>query len=298
MKKSKVLRKCMCVGEFSLFVVPILFFLILIELLPFVKGFLYSLTDWDGYATTYNFVGLQNYINALKSGSPFWKYFKLTIRFVVVIVPITNVISIALAAVLSSQKLRTTTFARVSLFTPHVISVTVIAFLWQFMFTTVSGSLADTTGLKFLDLNWFSDPKLAFWSVCIVSIWSSVGFNMIIYIAGLQTVDDSILEAARIDGASTLQQFFRIKLPMIMSSVTVCLFLSLANAFKMFDLPYFLTHGGPGGSTTTIALSVYNEAYSQQRYGVSTTYSILLFIIILIVTLLQTTLTERKEVNR
>lgn len=298
MKKSFSVKRIKEVGEFSLFVIPVLFFLVLIELIPFIKGFAYSLTDWDGFSTTSNFVGLKNYIDALRPGSTFWQYFKLTLRFVLVIVPISNIISITLAAILSSQKLRTTTFARVSLFSPHVISVTVIAFLWQYMFTTISGSFAETLGLEFLDVKWLSDPNLAFWSICIVSIWSGIGFNMIIYIAGLQAIDDNILEAARIDGASTLQQFFKIKLPMLMSSVTVCLFLSLSGAFKMYDLPWFLTQGGPGGYTTTIAISVYKEAYGLKRYGVSTAQAVLLWLIILIITLLQTALTERKEVQQ
>lgn len=295
MKKKRAMRQ---IGEYLIFVLPVFVFLILIELVPFIQGLVYSLTDWNGISTDYNFVGLRNYTESLAPDSTFWNYFGFSLRMMLVNLPICNILAILLANIFNSPRLGTGRFARVVMFSPSVISMTVIAFLWQYMFSTCSDALGDLLGIGFLHVSWLGDPNMAFWSIVIVSVWGGIGFQMLIYTAGLQSIDDNILEASVIDGVSPLQQLIHIKLPMMMSSVTVCVFLSLSGNLKMFDLPYLLTKGGPAQATTTPAIDIFVEAFNRHSYGVATARSMILFVFVLIITTLQVTLTKRQEVQQ
>jgi len=138
---------------------------------------------------------------------------------------------------------------------------------------------------------------MAFISVAIVSVWQAIGFYMVIYIAGLQTVPKDLHEAAMIDGASPVKRFFRVTLPMIMPSVTVCVFYSLSNGLKAFDVIFSLTNGGPGTATTSIALDIYRTAFVVSRFGYGTAKSVMLFILILLLTFFQVRTFKRREVE-
>ncbi|NLD88586.1 MAG: sugar ABC transporter permease [Clostridiales bacterium] len=284
--------------EYCLFVLPVFVFLIAFEFIPFVNGIVYSFTDWNGISQTYNIIGFDNYIEALKPGSAFWSYLLISIRFMLIIVPITNVIALLLANLLNNPKLKSSGFARVVVFSPSVVSAVVIAFLWQYVFSTCFAKLGDIFGLEILHASWLGDPEMAFWSIVLVSVWGGIGFLMVIYLAGLQSIDSSVLEASVIDGASPLQQLIRIKLPLIMGSVTVCVFLSLSGNLRMFDLPFLLTGGGPAEATTTPAINIYVEAFSRHSYGIATARSIVLFVFVLILTMLQVSFTKSKEIQQ
>ena len=146
-------------------------------------------------------------------------------------------------------------------------------------------------------LSWLGDGKLAYVSVLAVSVWQSIGFYLVIYIAGLQTVPRDLIEAALIDGAGPSTRFWRVTLPMLMPSVTVCVFYSLSNALKSFDVIFSLTSGGPGTATTSIALDIYRSAFGDSRFGYGSAKSVLLFALIMVVTLLQLTVFKRREVE-
>lgn len=282
-------------GEYALFVLPTLACLLLVELIPFVNGIFYSLTDWNGISASYRFVGLKNYADSLAPGSDYLSYFGLCVRFMLTIVPLSNILALLLANALCAPQLRMKKFARALLFMPYVLSSVVVVFLWRFVFSNCFDILGQLTGIELLRASWLGEKNLAFWSIVIVSVWSSAGYLCMIYTAGLQTIDESLLEAGVIDGATPRQQFWHIKLPLLMSSITICLFLSISGALNLFELPQLMTQGGPAGATTTPALHIYNMAFSMRKYGLGMAQSIVLFAFILLVTMAQTWITGRRE---
>jgi len=286
-------------GDYMIFVFPTFVFLVFVELIPFINGIGYSFTDWNGISKSFNYVGFENYIESLLPGSNFWQFFWTTIKIVFVTVPAINILAFLFANILNSPAMKSRNIARISIFTPKVISATIIAFLWKFIFSICFSKIGDATGIGLFHISWLGTPINALWAVIIVAVWADIGFYMVIYIAGLQSIDSSYIESSMIDGASPFQQIMRIKLPMVMNSITICIFLTLSNTFRLFDIPYLLTSGGPGNSTTTLAIDIYKQAFgSYHQYGVGTTHSIILFVFLLIVTLLQVNFTKGKEVEQ
>jgi raffinose/stachyose/melibiose transport system permease protein len=149
----------------------------------------------------------------------------------------------------------------------------------------------------FLMLSWLGDPRMAFTSVLVVSVWQSIGFYMVIYIAGLQVIPRDIIEAAMIDGAGGISRFFRITIPLIMPSITVAVFHSVSNSLKTFDVIFSLTSGGPGNSTTPIALDIYKTAFVTSRFGYGTAKSVILFLLILLFTVFQVKFFKKMEIE-
>jgi raffinose/stachyose/melibiose transport system permease protein len=181
---------------------------------------------------------------------------------------------------------------------PNMISTIISAFMWTFVFTQVLPQLAEKTNMLFLDQSWVGDPNYSFISILVVSLWNGVGYMMIIYLAALQGVPHSLKEAAIIDGASAFQTFRKVTVPMITHAITICFFLTLNGAFKVFEIVYGLTGGGPGRSTQVITMNIYEEAFSNNfRYGYASAKSVILFLFILVFTLVQIYVMKRKEVE-
>ena len=186
---------------------------------------------------------------------------------------------------------------RAAFFTPMVISSVTSGYLWNFIVVHLFPMLGKLTGIEGLQKDWMSYPPLAFAAIIIVSVWQMTGYYMLIYLTGLQGVPQEIVEAATIDGAGPVQTFFRVKLPMIRSSVTICLFLSLVGGFKSFDLNYSLTNGGPFGTTQSLSFQIYLDAFKRDAISYASAKAVLFSILIALVAGLQVLLTRRKEVE-
>jgi raffinose/stachyose/melibiose transport system permease protein len=158
-------------------------------------------------------------------------------------------------------------------------------------------SLGKMTGLGLFKLSWLGEPGLAFLSVLAVSVWQSIGFYIVIYIAGLQSVPHELLEAAFMDGAGPFRRFFSITLPLLAPSITVSVFMALTNSIKVFDVILSLTGGGPGGSTYSVAFDIYRDTFQNNTYGYGTAKALILFVAVLIITILQLTYFKRQEVE-
>lgn len=158
-------------------------------------------------------------------------------------------------------------------------------------------SLAASTGWPIFDLSWLGEPKLAFISILLVSIWQSIGFYLVIYIAGLQSIPDDLKEAATVDGAGPVRRFFSITLPLLAPSITISVFMALTNSIKVFDVILSLTGGGPGGTTYSIAYDIYRDTFQNNLYGYGTAKALILFVAVLVVTLIQLTIFKRREVE-
>jgi raffinose/stachyose/melibiose transport system permease protein len=278
------------------FVGPAVFFFIIIVVIPFLMSIYYSFTEWNGVSTTIKWVGFDNFKQIIVGDQDFHKSFWFTTRFSIVMVILTNVVGFALALLLT-QALKTRNVLRTVFFMPNVIGGLLLGFIWQFIFVKGFATIGEITNIGFFQLPWLGDAPTAFWGLIIVSVWQTAGYLMIIYIAGLANVPKDILEAAYLDGATRWQVLRSITVPLIMPSVTVCLFLAISWAFKMYDLNVSLTKGGPFNSTESVALNIYNEAFSNNRYGLGTAKSLIFFVVVAVITVIQVWVTKKREVE-
>jgi raffinose/stachyose/melibiose transport system permease protein len=280
-----------------IFIAPAFILYTTFLVIPMIGGIIYSFTDWNGLNLSYHFVGLKNFIEALKEDTDFVKSILFTFKYAIFIIILQNILALLLAVIIESKRKSKTIF-RTIFFMPNMISMIIGSFVWTFILTMVLPEIAAKTPFKFLDQSWTGDPRISFYSILIVSLWAGVGYMMLIYMAALQGVPQELKEAAIIDGASTFQTFFKVTLPMIMHAITICFFLTLNAGFKVFDVVYALTNGGPGRMTEVMTLNIYNEAFSNNfRFGYASTKSMILFLIILAITLFQLGIMKKREVE-
>lgn len=281
---------------FWIFVLPVLIPFIIFFIIPFAAGSYYSLFKWNGISTTMEFVGLKNYITLFTADPDFFTSLWFTIRYVVLNVISINIFALILAVILD-RKIFARNFLRAAFFMPNVISAIIAGFLWIFIYGQGSQSLLALTGLNIFNSDWLGDSKTVIASMVIVAIWQSAGYVMVIYLAGLQSLDVVLLEAAEIDGASGIKKFFYITLPLIMPSITVNLFMTLSQAFRTFDLNIALTNGGPGKASLSLALDIYKEGFSNNATGYAAAKAIILFLIVFSITMVQIRYTKSREVQ-
>lgn len=275
---------------FPLFVVPTLAAFAVGFIWPFLQGLYLSFCQF----TTVNnarWVGFGNYAEALRDSS-FRDSFWFTVLFVIVVTVLINGIAFAIALALT-RELKGTNIFRTVFFMPNLIGGIVLGYIWQTLFNAVL-------------LKW-NQPLLAlntlagFWGMVILLCWQQIGYMMIIYIAGLQNVPPDLMEAAQIDGATPWQSLLKVKLPMLMPSITICLFLSITNAFKLFDQNLSLTAGDPAHTTEMLALNIYYTFYARAGAvwkGIGQAKAVIFFILVVILALTQLRITRSKEVEQ
>lgn len=282
--------------EFYQFVLPALLFYALFFLIPLVGSIFYSFTDWDGISRNIGFAGIKNYMVVFTSDRQFIATLGSTALFAIISVFLINISALLLALLLDTN-LRLRNVFRGIIFLPNSFSLIIVAFIMQFMFTKVYDGLVLFLQAEWLDVSWFGGKTAAMLAVTIALLWQSVGYYMVLYIAGLQTIDSSIIEAASIDGATGWKRFRSITFPLIMPSVTICLFLTIVNSFKQFELFFQMTGGGPGGATEVISLNIYKEAFVRNNLGYASAKAVILSLIILIVTMVQLRVFKGREVE-
>jgi len=283
-------------GWYALFVLPIIIPFILTVIIPFFEGIGYSFVKWNGMSKTPKvYVGLQNFADALKD-TRFLTSLSRTTLFTVITVVLVNIIAIAFAVWVTSEiKFRNP--GRAMLFMPYLIGGLILGYVWKYVLGQGMTLLAESTGNGSLFFNWLSDPKYAFVAMIVVATWQMAGYMMVIYISGLEAISPDVLEAGKVDGATGWQEFLHIKLPLLMPSITICLFLTLSNCFKIYDVNVSLTGGGPANATEMISLNIYNEIFSQSNFGLGQAKAIVFFFIVAIITFIQVKVTSSKEVE-
>ncbi|NLJ31437.1 MAG: sugar ABC transporter permease [Clostridiales bacterium] len=286
MRKSKT--------RFWLFLSPALAAFGLIVLIPTLMGFWYAFTDWNGISETAKFVGVRNFV-AIFGDQSFLHAFGFTALFALCAVILVNVVGFALA-LLVTQKFPGATALRGVFFMPNLIGGLLLGFTWQFIFTSIFTAIGKVAGWKFME-GWLSTPQTGFGGLLILTVWQLSGYMMIIYIAQLQQIQDSVKEAARIDGAKGGSMLFHITLPLMMPAFTIGLFMTISNSFKMFDQNLALTAGGPYRSTEMLALNIYNSAFAENSLGIAQAKAITFLIVVAAVGITQLMLTKRREVE-
>ena len=273
-----------------IFVLPTLLAFIIGFIVPFAQGLYLSFCKFTTVDNA-KWVGVANYNVILKDAS-FLSSFKFTILFAVVSIILINVIAFGLALLLTKE-LRGTNIFRTVFFMPNLIGGIVLGYIWQILINCIL-SLASK---PLLALN----SSAGYWGLIILMCWQQIGYMMIIYIAGLQNVPSDLVEAAEIDGANTWDVLWKIKLPMVMSSVTICVFLTLTNSFKLFDQNLALTGGDPNHSTEMLALNIYQTFYARAGAlfkGYGQAKAVMFCILVIAISMLQLKLTKSKEVQQ
>lgn len=284
-----------------IFLFPLLFSFAVTVLIPLGLGIVYSFTDWNGIRLT-EVVGFANYTAMFKDPAFVWSVL-LTFLFVIFNMVLINVIGFMLA-LLCTSKMRGINFFRASYFLPNLIGGIVLGYIWQFVFNNVLIQITSKWGMVNSVL---SNTKTAFAAIVVVYIWQYAGYIMLIYVTGLTTVPKDVLEASQIDGANALTTLFRIKIPMIASTITICTFLTLTSAFKQFDVNMALTNGTGSvadfmgayltNGTQMLALNIYNTAITKNSYALGQAKAVLFFLILATVSIIQVRISNSKEVE-
>ncbi|MDR2052123.1 MAG: sugar ABC transporter permease [Treponema sp.] len=250
---------------------------------PFGLSGYYSFTKWDGIARVPQFIGLGNFKTIFSGGSDFGRTLIFTFKYTILFMIISNITALALAMALV-KRFTLANALRGMFFVPYIMSMTIVGFIWRFIFSSGFDTFFAATGWKFFNWSWLGTPNLAFLSVVIVGSWQSLGFYIVLYIAGLEAMPGDVLEASVVDGASGWTRIRRVILPLLAPSIATCMFMSLTNSLKVFDIILALTRGGPAGTTYSVTLGIYRDAFQNNRYGLGAAESLLFFIIVLFLT--------------
>ena len=272
--------------------------------IPFILGVYYSFTDWNTLSPNPNWLGLKNY-TSMFSDISLLHSFIITVIFSAINITCVNVLAFFFS-LLVTGKLKGTNVYRSGFFTPNLIGGLVLGFLWKFIFSQVIPAIGNTIGSeKIADIMFLADPNLALLAIAIVCTWQYAGYIMLIYIAGIQNISSSVIEASCIDGTTYFQRLRYIVFPMLASSFTIAIFLTLINSFKQFDVNVSLTGGGPARffmgqaikGTQLFAMNIYDQAFSYNQSAAAQARAVLFFLILVIVSLIQVYFNKKREVE-
>lgn len=271
----------------------VIFFIVLV--VPFGQGLYLTFTNWDGFEND-AFVGFDNYVKSFQDPT-FWDTLAFTAKFVLVSLVLINVVAFGLA-LLVTAKLRSSNIFRTFFFVPNLIGGVVLGVIWQFIFNTALVSISSKFGWSLFESSWLNETGTAFWALIIVTVWQSSGYMMIIYITGLISIEQEVLEAARVDGASALRTLLSVKIPLMAQAFTISMFLTLRGGFMAYDVNVALTGGGPFRTTELISMHIFQDAFAFGNFGTGQSKAVLMFLMVAIAALVQVSVSKRMEVQR
>ena len=287
MKNRKKRREAV---DFIRFVFPMLALYTLFFIIPLFQTIGFSFTDYNGIKPKREFTGLDNYI-AVFQDELFYNSMKFTALSALLLIVAANVLGFLLALALN-RKIRSRNILRAVIFCPFIFNNVTVGFIWQFLLGRFMTDLYPMTGWEVFRIGWLSEESLVLYSVVAVKLWQSVGYFMVIYLAGLQLLPQDPVEASVIDGCTGIKQIRYITLPLMKPTIFVCLFLAVTESLNMFPLLMSLTNGGPGHASENISLYIYNEAFKSHRMGYASALAVVLTIAVSIVAALQMRLTK------
>jgi raffinose/stachyose/melibiose transport system permease protein len=275
-------------------VVPALVLFVVLHTLPTLTGVFFSLTNYAGYGE-WNFVGLANYVNLFKDDRIMASY-GFTFLFAVTTTIVVNVGALFVAILLNSKIKFQTTFRGI-FFIPNILSVLIVGYVFNYLLSNNLPLIGQALGIKWLSTSILANPDLAWLGIVGVTAWQSIAFSVIIYLAGLQTVPVELYEAASLDGASPWRQFRSITFPLISGFFTINMVLALKGLLQAFDQIVALTNGGPGTSTESVAMVIYRGGFQGGEYGYQMANSVVYLVVIVVLSLLQMRVLQRKEAD-
>lgn len=277
---------------FLLITIPILALFFTFNTLPLIKGFIYSFTNFKGYGS-FDWVGLRNYVDLFQDARV-GKSYLFTFKFALVATIVVNIFSLILALGLNSR-IRAKSALRGIYFIPNVLGGLVVGYIFSFIFTYILPAVGKALGIDFLSSSMLGDPKSAWFAIVVVAAWQAIAMNTIIYISGLQTVPEDVYEAGSIDGATGWTKFKSLTFPLIIPFFTINMVLCMKNFLMVFDQIMALTKGGPAQSTESISYLIYNNGMAGGQFGFQSANAVLFFVIIVVFSVAQMTITGKKE---
>lgn len=279
---------------FLAIIIPMLIVFFLFHTVPLLRGIVYSFTDFKGFGD-FDFVGLMNY-KYLFTDSRILNSYKFTFKFAILTTVIVNIISLSLAILLNSKiKLKNT--LRGLYFVPNILGGLIIGYIFNYIFTFIVPKMGTTLGISVLEKSILGSTDFAWLAVVIVASWQAIAFNTIIYISGLQTIPEDVYEASGIDGANKWIQFKKITFPLIAPFFTINMVLCMKNFLMVFDQIISLTGGGPAQSTESISLLIYKAGFGGNQFGYQSANSVIYFIVIVAISVIQIKILEKREVQ-
>lgn len=285
--KKKRVRE---IADYIKFVFPMLVLYILFFILPLFQTIGYSFTDYNGINPRKEFTGLTNYVDVFQD-KWFYNSMLFTGKSVILMILLANVLGFLLALALNT-KIKSRNILRAIVFCPFVFNNVTVGFIWQFLLGRFMTDLYPLTGWKVFNIGWLSNSSLVLYSVVFVKLWQSIGYFMVIYLAGLQLLPQDPLEAAVLDGCTGIKMIRYMTIPLMKPTAFVCIFLAITESLNMFPLIMSLTNGGPGHASENISLYIYNEAFKSHRMGYASALAVILTIIMTIIAGLQMKLTR------
>ena len=286
-----------------LFVLPAVFAFTMVMVVPFFFGLYYSMTDWNGVSEAISFIGFVNFFKVFTEPS-FLNSFLLTGAYTVINVVLVNVVGFILALVVTSN-LRFRNFYRAGFFAPYLIGGIVLGYIWQFLFNNALPTLGKLAGIDLLQVSFLSRASDVIWAMSAVNVWQYAGYIMLIFIAAIQAVPASLMEAATVDGAGYFKRMFGILIPMMANAFTISLFLTLTTSFKQYDMNFTLTNGGPASrfldepvkASQLLAMNIFDTARANLM-AEAQAKAVILFVALVIVSLVQVWISKRNEVEQ
>ncbi|MBS7428116.1 ABC transporter permease subunit [Virgibacillus pantothenticus] len=275
--------------------IPAVILFFIFHTFPLLQGIFYSFTNWRGYGD-WDFIGLSNYVNVFKDMRALNAY-GFTFQFAIVSTVLVNIFSLLIALGLNANiKFQKT--LRAVYFLPNILSILIVGFIFQFIFTIFLPQFSDALGIQALATNILGSPDYAWVGVVIMAVWQATAFNTILYLAGLQTVPEDVYEAAAIDGASPWKRFWKITFPLIAPFFTINMVLALKTFLMVFDHIIALTGGGPGYATESISVLIYRGGFEGGQFGYQSANAVIYFIVIVALSIIQLRFLQKREVQQ
>ncbi len=275
------------------FLAPFLIIFIVFLLWPVAEGINVSLHEWTIFGKV-RFLGLDNYIKTFQSEN-FYRYLWNSVFYVLISTPIIILLGLGLG-LLVNAKIKCRTFVRAAYFLPYVLSVSVVSFIWLKMYDSNRGLLNVILEAFHLGrVNWLTDERMAWWSIVITSVWWGVGFVMVLYLSALQDIPETYYEAASLDGANGFQRFWYITLPSLKNITIVQIFFQVIAGLKLFGQPQIMTKGGPGDTTKTMIMHIYNTGFKKDKFGEAAAMSVVYAVLMLVFVAIQNRAAKGEE---
>ena len=286
-----------------LFLLPTLLAFVMVIIIPFIFGIFYSFTDWQGTGAASEMVGLANYKAILKEPG-FFHSFLITIKFTIYNIISVNVVAFCISLLVTSE-IRGRDIYRAGFFVPNLIGGIVLGLIWQFIFSNIVPGIGKVLGWQLLSKSLLSNKDTVMLTMVIVNTWQYAGYIMLIYVASIQGISKSVMEAALVDGANYWMRITRIQIPLMANAFTISLFLTLTNSFKMYDVNVALTNGGPVGvfmmkpvqASELLALNIYQTAFKYNNMAQGQAKAVIFFVVLTIFSIIQVSYNKSKEVE-
>lgn len=294
MKKHTIFNKIDKYAAYS-FTIPVVALYLIFFIYPLIQGLLYSFTDWNGLDRKYSYIGVKNYIK-LFLDDRVRNSFNFTFRYTIALIFFTIVLGLIIALILCSTK-KGQSFFKMVYFFPAVLSTIIVGLIWNQLFGHALPAFGKMIGSEVLSRNILSNPKLVFYGILFSSLWQGLAVPVLLFIAGLQTVPQELLEASTLDGATSVQQFWKIKFPFLIPVFNIVVILTAKNGLTAFDSIFAMTNGGPGRQTETVGLLVYNFAFTEFKFSYANALGMMIFVLVGIISIVQIFSNSKKEVQ-